>query len=184
MAPFREPTPKGTALHPDNIGPQFSKRLFCEHCGESLDNHVSDEWGKHGAHAIFDEIAGKFNPSITPVKFDGELKYPDDHTPTLHPDLVASMGKIEQNRPVNLNDRADLVHHLESPHGHNFIDDVGYGSIEYRDAFDHIEDHVPGVNFDSGPEKLSLKELQALHDWHHEVNGIKHLNEGGMHYHV
>ena len=149
----------------------FGRQFFCEHCGESLDNHPTDEMGKHGSSLVAEESVAKLN-------------YRDGHTPTLHPDLIASMSKVEGNRPVNLNNRRDLVHHLESPHGHGFIDDVGHGSVEYRDAYDHIEHHIPGVNLDSGPEKFSMKELQALHSWHHEVNGIKHLNEGGMHYHV
>lgn len=166
---------------PENFGPQFT----CEHCGQPLNDHPADEFGKHGAISIFEEVAAKFNTQVEPVKIDGEFKYPDGHGPSLHPDLIASMGNVEANRKVDLSNRKDLVNHLESPHGHNLIDDVGYGSLEYRDAYDHYPEKIPGVDFTSGPEKLSLKELQALHMWFHDgPDGVKHLTKGNEHYHV
>ena len=141
------------------------KQFTCSHCGESLANHVSE--GKHGANSVFPEIEAKFGGGNTPLS------------------LIQGVNEAAKGAKVNLGNRKELVNHLESVSGHGLIDDVGADSVEYRDAYDHLQGHdIPGVDLNDGPDKLSTPELKSLHTWLHDYQGIKHLTDGDEHYHV
>lgn len=145
--------------------PSLNPHQFtCSQCGEPLSDHVSE--GKHGANALFPEIEAKFGGGNAPL------------------DLIQGVNQAARTAKVNLGNRKELVNHLESVAGHGLIDDVGANSVEYRDSYDHIGEDVPGVDFSRGPEKLSTPELQSLHTWLHNYQGIPHLTNGNEHYHV
>jgi hypothetical protein len=143
---------------PENIGQQFT----CRQCGEPINNHPSD--GKHGANMMFEEFKAKVGDGDTPS------------------DLISAVNNAARTQRVNLGNRKELINHLESVHGHGLIDDVGAGSVEYRDAYDHMD--VPGIDWNSSKEKLTTPELQTLHDHLHKIGGIPHLTNGNEHYHL
>ena len=140
------------------------KQFFCQHCGEPLDNHVSE--GKHGANFLFPEIQAKVGDGDTPI------------------DLIRAVNNIEKTKRIDLNNRDELIHHLESVQGHGLIDDVGANSVEYRDAYGHIEENIPGIDWNSEKPTFSTEELQSLHNWLHSKSNIPHLTVGNEHYHL
>lgn len=93
---------------------------------------------------------------------------------------LGHMGaEIERTRTVDLNNKADLLDHLNSNNGHIM---EGFG--QWRNS--HGEDHIPGVR-PAGDEDFELthKELMAIHDHEHAKYGDEepHTTLDTSHFH-